>query len=268
MEVRRRFETLARWGHAARGAVYLLVAWLAVRAALFNQDPGDNQTALAFVADGTTGRAMLAAIAVGLAAFGLWRGLDGLFNPQGEGRKALARRAARIASGAAHLSLAFAAARLALSGGSGGDAGARPQDESARDWTGFLLQHPLGEVAVMLAGLIVLAVGAAQWVKAWRCGFMRDLGADAPPAWWLKPAGRAGYAARGVVFAMIGLFLILAGWERDPSEAGGMGQALTTLQAQPSGPYLLGAVAVGLAMFGLFSMVQAKCRVVRSPTLA
>lgn len=67
-----------------------------------------------------------------------------------------------------------------------------------------------------------------------------------------------GYAARAVVFTISGWFLIQAGLEGDAGEAGGMAQALAWLDS----PVDL-FVAAGLLGFGLFSLIEARFRILR-----
>jgi len=65
--------------------------------------------------------------------------------------------------------------------------------------------------------------------------------------------GRFGTAARGVVFAMVGFFLFTAGYNHNASQAQGIDGVLKALLHQPSGPWLLGLVALGLIAFGIYS---------------
>jgi len=65
---------------------------------------------------------------------------------------------------------------------------------------------------------------------------------------------------QGVVFLVIGVFLTQAALQTNPDEARGLGGALSTLAAQPFGPYLLGLVAFGLVARGLFMFVVARYR--------
>ncbi len=53
-----------------------------------------------------------------------------------------------------------------------------------------------------------------------------------------------------------------AGYEK-PDKALGLGGALRTLARQPFGPYLLGAVAVGLVAYGAFMFVMARYRKIK-----
>ena len=48
------------------------------------------------------------------------------------------------------------------------------------------------------------------------------------------------------MFGITGFLLVLAALQFEPSEAGGLGDALQTLLRQPFGPWILGAVSFGL----------------------
>ena len=75
---------------------------------------------------------------------------------------------------------------------------------------------------------------------------------------WATQIGRFGYAARGVVFVLGGLFLVEAARTADPQHAKGLDGALQTLAQQPHGPWLLGIVALGLVAFGIYSILCAR----------
>lgn len=60
-----------------------------------------------------------------------------------------------------------------------------------------------------------------------------------------------------MAFLIIGLFLCIANWRTDPSQAQGLGGALTVLASHPFGPWLLGAVALGLFSYGLHYLINA-----------
>jgi hypothetical protein len=66
-----------------------------------------------------------------------------------------------------------------------------------------------------------------------------------------------------VVFAMIGVFLLRAGMQRDSGEAGGMAQSLQALGGE-YGKYVLGAVAFGLIAYGLYQLATARYRHMRA----
>ena len=64
-------------------------------------------------------------------------------------------------------------------------------------------------------------------------------------------------AARGVVFGLIGLFLIQAALQHNPEQAGGLDEALQALARQGHGRLLLGVVAVGLVAYGSYMLLIA-----------
>jgi type IV secretory pathway VirB2 component (pilin) len=55
-----------------------------------------------------------------------------------------------------------------------------------------------------------------------------------------------------------GIFLVVAAIEAKPQQAKGVDSALRVLASTPLGPWLLVLAAIGLIMFGLFSLGQAK----------
>ena len=76
----------------------------------------------------------------------------------------------------------------------------------------------------------------------------------------VNAAGILGHAARMVLFVMVGFFLVRAAWQYDAKEAIGIDEALAKLAHQPYGPVWLGAAAVGLFAYGVFSLLSARYR--------
>jgi Domain of Unknown Function (DUF1206) len=70
--------------------------------------------------------------------------------------------------------------------------------------------------------------------------------------------GVLGHAARAVVFALIGYFLVRAALDCDQSKAVGLDGALATLQHASYGSTVLGVVAAGLICFACFSALDAR----------
>ena len=261
------FETLARLGYGARGMVYCLVGGLAVLAALGSGgQTGGSRSALATLPDQPLGKVLLAVIALGLAGFAAWRVVEGLTDAdhRGSSRRALGIRAAHVGSGIIYAGLAFFALNLTLGRASGGGS----DDKAARDWTAWLLGQPFGRWLVGAVGLAVIGAGLGFLLKAWRGQpVMQFLSCDAQTSRWARPLGRVGFAARGVVFVLIGFFLALAALHSNSREAKGLGGALESLQHEPYGWALLAVTAAGLFAFGLFGFVQARYRRIHAPDL-
>jgi hypothetical protein len=257
-------ELLARLGYAARGAVSLLVGLLALLAA---SGRGGGATgskgALQELLLHPLGDVLLAAMALGLFGFALWRALQSLLDADGLGGepKAVVVRAGQAVSAIAHAGLGVFALSLLVGWGYGGG----NEEQSARDWTRWLLARPFGEWLVGAVGLAFVGAGFGMAGKAWTASFVRCLACGPEQARWVVPLGRAGYAARGLVFVVIGAFLVVAAYQSDPTEARGLGGALQALQEQPFGRALFALVALGLAAFGVFGFVEARHRRIDAP---
>lgn len=249
----------ARIGYAAVGVVYLVIGGLALAAAFGagGQTTG-SKGAIAVMSNQPWGDALLWVVAIGLVGFVIWRMLQGFADAdrQGTDKKAIARRAGNVASGIAYATLAFYALSLIFgwnrwqSSGGGG----------AQSWTAWLMAQPLGRWLVGIVGLVVVVVGVVQIARAVKASFERKLRVGPRHLRWVRPIGRAGLTARGLVFGIIGIALIVAGVQADPSEARGLDGALETLQRQAYGQWLLGVIAVGLIAFAGFSFVRAWAR--------
>lgn len=243
-----RLTTLTRIGFATRGVLYGVIAYLVIRTGRA-EDPGG---ALAYLGAGP-GRFLLGVMASGLLAYGIWRVADAAFNIEGHDgdKKGLMERVGAGLSGLAHLFLTWQAIQLmqgAASNGNGVQDGARTA-----------LSLPGGGIAILLAGAVVLLVGIIQLVRAVKASFLRHLEPDMARRTWVAWSGRAGYAARGVVFLIIAYFLVTAGLDATSSGVGGMDAALAWLESPVDV-----IVALGLFGFGVFSLVEARWRVLQS----
>ena len=254
-------ERLGRLGYIAKGIVYILVGVLAAEvAAGVGGETTDTRGALQAILQAPFGRFLLFVITVGLAGYALWRFAQAGLDTDGKGTdaKGILIRSSYAMIGAVYAGLALTALRLAL--GSGDNSST---DAKTRDWTAWLLGKPLGPWLVGLAGLVVIGVGINQFVQAYTARFRQNLKVGTlgyERAQWVTHVARLGFTARGVVFGIVGVFLIVAAIRAQPGEARGLGGALETLAKQPFGPWLLGIVSLGLIAYGLFMLIQARYR--------
>jgi hypothetical protein len=246
-------EAFARLGFAARGLLYLLIAYLAIG---LGRNAGSADVLRSLAGDGES-RLILGLLALGLLAYGAWRCLEAVLDLEGAGRggKGAVVRAGHGLSGATHLALGLLASGLAL-----GVVGAGGGGDSAPKATGWVMGLPAGAALVRLLAMGFILGGLAEGWSAYRLKFLEQLDGRAAGEAWVKWIGRLGYVARGLVFVMIGLQLWRAAGAYDPGQAGGMGEALGAFPG-----WARALVAIGLGLFGGFSLVQAVYRRITDP---
>ncbi len=263
-------ERLARLGYAAKGVVYFLVGMLALQAAVgLGGKTTDTRGALHTIAGDEAGRFVLALLAIGLAGYALWRLVQALFDPErkaaGEGIKGVLMRVGLVISGLAYTSLSLTAFRLVTGMRGGGDGGGGTETA-----TRTALSQPFGQFLVIAAGIVVIGLAGYQAYKGIKEKFKQELDLAAMPPAEEKAAtvtGKVGLIARGVVLALVGWFLLRAGFASDAAQARGLDGALLSLAQQPYGQVLLGIVALGLIAYGAYCLIQARWRHVPQPSV-
>ena len=262
---RRFFEWMARIGYAARGIVFLIVgAFMALAATGSGQRGLESKEALRALLTHPFGEVLLGVIAVGLLCFALWRLAQSLLDADhcGMELKALARRTMFGLTALFYLAFASIVVQMMIGSDSGGNT-----DQLARDWTVWALSKPFGQWAIGAVGLGIAVGSIVFGIAGGRSdneGHL-ELGGDSRQL--VKGLGRAGFIARSIVFAIIGLFLFFAAVDANSREAKGVGGALRVIQRQPYGPVLLGATAAGFLAFGLYGVMLARYRHISAPSL-
>lgn len=246
------FLLLTRIGFAARGLLYLIVGYLALKLGRAEDAGG----ALDWVSR-QAGGLVLGALALGFAAYGIWRVTDAIFDTQGKGRdlKDAAGRLAGGLSGIIHLGLAYTAAKLAIGAGSGADS-----SDSAESGAAAAMSLPGGDFILYAAAAILAVAGVAQLGIAVRRSFCKHLAPDAQHRWWVIAAGCGGHAARGAIFLAAGWLVFNATLQHRAEQAGALGDALLSMPG-----WLRAAVAAGLCLFGVYSLIEARYRVLPDP---
>jgi hypothetical protein len=253
-------EPLARFGYTAKGIVYGLVGILAAQAAFGSGGKTtDSRGALQTILEQPFGQFLLGLIAIGLGGYVLWSLVQAVMDTENHGTdaKGIAQRLSYVGAALVYTGLALTAARLALGSSSSGGSNA------SQDWTARLLAQPFGQWLVGTIGAAIIGFGFYHFYRAYTAKFRRKLKlnemSENEKAWATR-MGRFGLAARGVVFGVIGFFLIQAARSSNASEVRGLGGALAALASQPYGPWLLGLVALGLVAYGIYNLVLARYR--------
>lgn len=253
-------ERLFRLGYVAKGVVYAIIGWLAA-STVFGSGGRTTGTrgALRSLVNRPFGRVLLGFVAIGLSGYVLWRFVQAIMDTENQGTdaKGIIQRLSYAGNGSIYAGLAITAVQIIM-GEVDFDNG-----YGSRDWTALLLAQPFGQWLVGTGGTLVIGVGFYVFYQAYTAKFCRKFKlsemSDTEKTWATR-IGRFGLAARGVVYSIIGFFLIQAARQAKSKQVRGLEGALDLLARQPYGRWLLGIVAIGLIAYGLYYMVQARYR--------
>jgi hypothetical protein len=250
--------TVARLGFAAKGLVAVLVGAVALRLALGH---GGRilgpKGVLPVLLSEPFGRALLAVIAAGLLAHGMWKALQALADPEdkGTGFAAMMERISYGLTSLGYLLLAWVAVQLLL----GNPVGGGGLDRLAAR----ALRPHFGRWAVGLIGAVVIVASAVQLRFGAQAGFRHVLQLDRMSRTVRLAAiavGVAGYMALSLLSALVGYFFVQVALHYDPAAAGGWSDALSFLVAFQHGRWLLGGAAAGIICYGLYFLLQVEYR--------
>lgn len=245
-----------RLGMVVYGVVHLVVAVLALQLALGDRSGTTNSDgALATLARQPFGQVVIWVVAVGMALLVAWRLLDAVAGHAGEeGSELWKHRASDIFKAVVYGVLAVSAVQAALGGGSGG--GSTSESASSR-----LMGLPGGQLLVGLVGVGILAYAAGevwQGLSHKHAEHLEIGGRTGASGRAYLALGTAGYVSKGIALGIVGVLFCYAAITHDPKQSGGLDQALREVLSQPFGPWLLGAIAVGIGCYGLFCFARAR----------
>ena len=236
---------IARAGLIAKGALYAVLAVLALQIALGNSADADSQGALRAVASRPFGTAMLVVLTLGFAGYAGWQARCAVKGDDGLSRMAAGARAVVWAA------LAFSAGRFVLT--------ARQPTNTEQSITARLLATPVGPWTVGAAGVVLAVVGLLSLRQLRGRDYLDDLKPmPATTRRWVSAVAVTGIGAKAWVYVMAGAFLIRAALDHQAMGGVGLDGALSTVARQPYGTYVLVAVAGGLAAYAIWCWVRAR----------
>jgi hypothetical protein len=246
---------LARAGLIARGVIYILVGWVAVLVALGHSSrEADQQGALQMLSGTSYGIVSLWLLAIGFAGYALWRLSEAAFGVSGE--PGTGPRLKSLARAVIYAFLCYLAVSV-ISGKSGSQSGKQ------QDLTASMMHHSWGRVLVGIVGLIVVICGIVLVIEGARKKFMKHLQTSqmsTKTRQGVRLLGTTGTIARGIVFGLAGVGVIAAAVTHKASESGGIDKAMLTLRNQPFGEFLMLLAALGLVIFGIYGLCEARWR--------
>ena len=247
---------LGRLGLAAQGVCFGIIGVLALGLALgvggAETDPEGAFTALA---RGGWTRALLVAMTVGFAAYAAWRLAQALLDRGGMGDDpaGLGRRGIQLCQGLIYVGLTISSVHVLL--------GARAKPGGQRRAAAGVLGWPGGRELVGLAAVVLFVVAGvtAYWGVSRR--FKESLATAqmrSETERIVTAAGVTGLCSLAVVTGVVAWFLLKTAIESNAHDAISIGGALSKLAHAGYGSYLLGVVAAGFIVFGVFDLLQAR----------
>jgi Domain of Unknown Function (DUF1206) len=252
----RNLEALAKAGFIARGVVYILIGVLALAIALGKPAPEADRTgALQAVATQPFGKLILWLLVIGFAAMALWRFAQAYYGVRRRGHRGGPEALAAV-RGALYTVFFIGTLRYVL-----GLPAPHSTNQQTRDFTATAMAHSYGRILILLVAIVIAAIGLAVIRIGVTKSFLKDLQlgqARRRTREGVEVLGTVGNIARGLVFTGVGVFMVDAAATFDASKAKGIDATLRSFAHTPAGPVLLVVVAIGLALFGVYSLAEAR----------
>jgi hypothetical protein len=250
-------EKLMRLGYAVKGFLYVAIGLIAIAGALGKSTtPADQLGAIVAFSKLPYAPVFMWVILIGLVSYSLWGVVRAVFDPlhKGNDLKGLMARGGFLLSAITYAS--FVIPTYHLINGAAGGAGTN----STVKMVSTVMNMPMGRWLIGAVGLAAIAAGLYQIYMGIKMNFdqfYKPYALSSEQFRVAKQMGRFGTAARGVVFAIVGGFLVLAAYQANPGHARGFDGAFKYLARQPYGLWILGIIALGLIAFGLYSLMMA-----------
>lgn len=244
---------LARAGFVFIGLVHILIGLIALQIDRGQGGEADQSGAIGSLASKPGGMFLLWAGFAACAALALWMLSEAVYaaRSETESKKKLQSAGAAVGKAVVFGFLAFMFAVFAAGGN-------KNSSQSASDFTAKLMGAPAGVVLLVAVGFAIIVGGVVYVYRGVTRKFLDDLESPGNARTAVEWVGTVGYAAKGVVLAVVGVLIIVAAATADPSKSSGLDGGLKALGSQPYGAFLLAAIAAGLVCYGLYSMARAR----------
>lgn len=255
-------------GFFTKGVVYLLVGALTLMAALgLGGDIASRDGVIKFLLALPAGKLLGGLVALGLLAYSLWRISQVFLRPKKNGKKpkgvkSFFTRLRFFYSAVLYGFIAYSFGKPLVRDIFGHENPKTGEgDEQQQAALGEMLTHEWGKIIIWIIAGIVIIQAIWQFRLAYSAHFMKKI--DHSPNikheyQFIRKAGRFGYAARGVVFGIIGFFLTKVILLHNARVYKGTEGAMQYLLSFSYGSLLLALVALGLMGYGIFNIMVAR----------
>lgn len=248
------FIIAARAGYVAAGILHILIGVIALRVAAGGSGSADQSGAMASLAGTPGGGILLWVCFIGCSALALFLLSETIFGAKRVSGKDKAKyRLKNGGKAVVYAAIGITFARYAMGGSSS-------SSSSTQSTSAALMANPAGTALLLAVGIGILVVGGYFIYSGITRKFEENLAGR--PSGSVGRAimllGSVGYIAKGVALGVLGLLVAIATVTNNPEESTGLDGALKSLQQQPFGVWILGAVAIGLIAYGVFMIVRSK----------
>ena len=250
----------ARFGYGAKGVIYGSTGVLALLEA-FNLSGGEavgSTGALKTIARQPFGRAVTVLIAISLMGYVVWRFIQAFLDPEHRGCDSsdIVRRIGYACSGLVYASIAYSVIEILT--GTNSDGG-----KTAEEWAFLIFSWPFGRWIVGGSGALFFGISCYYFYRAikaeFRKRFMLHKMSSVAKAWAIV-VGQVGIAARGIVYAVIGVYAMRAAWEIDAEFIKTSEGALSLFKDKPTDEVILATLGLGFVAYSLHMAFQAVYR--------
>ena len=247
------FRILLTVGLIAYGVVHILIGWIALQIAWSGQPEGEEasqQGALDQLAGQPFGAVLLWMVVVGLFAMAVWQLVEAIWGHRDRpsGVKRIRKRLGSAGRTITYAAIAIAAATTVL--------GSKSEGNKEEGWTAKLLSAPFGRIVVIAVAIVIIVLGVRLARRGITKKFTEDLAGGTGRE--VIRLGQAGYIVKGVAFVIVGGLFGWAAITYDAEKAGGLDDALRTVNEAPAGSVLLTVMALGLIAFGVYCFFWAR----------
>ncbi len=249
-----KLQRLRQAGFFMKGAVYCILGALAAIAAFgAGGKVGGKEGVMHFLLQMPLGKILVGMVALGLAAYSLWRFYSAYQDPRSDDdEKRWGAKLRYVYSGLFYGAIAYSFAKPLFSGSSSGG-------DKKKAMLGKLLATDWGEWVIGAIALLVAGQAIFQFYIGYKGKFMKKIDDHPGSAYnWVKYIGRIGYYSRFVVFGILSYLLVRVILDNNADAYDGTKGVFYHLLSYDYGNVLMGAVALGLLGYGIFSILIAR----------
>lgn len=246
-------EILARIGYVVLGIVHIVIGAIAISVAQGAGGEADQGGAMQQVASWPFGLVLLWVIGLGLFALAIWQIAEAFLVQEPDSKKKWGYRVKFVGTAIAYTAIGITALIYALGGRSN-------SEQSTDTISAQLLATPGGVFLLALIGLVILGVGVAFIYRGAKRKFEEQLmlPGSGTARKGIITFGIAGYIAKGIAVAIVGVLWVVAAVTADSEAAGGLDAALKSLADIPFGVFILWLVGAGLIVYGIYCFARAR----------